>query len=81
MSKKNHKKKLIECYDRCLDLENKLGLELQELGQIATEIYGEDLYADMCAGNEIEFRTLDADGFVDSSSTIRIEDVLNINNN
>ena len=80
MRKKDYKKKLIECYGRCLDLENKLSLELQDLGQIATEIYGEDLYADICAGNEIEFRALDDDGFVDSSSTIRIEDILNINN-
>lgn len=74
--RKSPKIKLIECYGKCLNLDIKLGLELQVLGRLATEIYGEDLSADICAGGEIEFRTLDDNGFIDSRSIIRIEDIL-----
>ena len=73
---KNKKIKLTECYDKCLDLENKLELKMQQLSCIATEIYGEELRADICNGGEIEFRTLDKDGYVDADSVILIEDIM-----
>ena len=79
MSKNRPKIKLIECYGKCLDLENKLERQMQKLGNIATKIYGEELRADMCNGCEIEFRTLDENGYVNANVVINIEDILNIN--
>lgn len=73
---KSKKLKLIECYGRCLDLENKIELKMQQLSRNATEIYGEELRADMCEGDEIEFRTLDEDGYVNADSVILIEDII-----
>lgn len=52
-----------------------LELRLGELSAIASEIYGEELRADLCNGGEIEFRTKDnPDGLNDVA--LRIEDVL-----
>lgn len=58
-----------------LDLENKLSLELNNLSSIATEIYGEDLQADLCNGGEIEFRRRGGDGYFDALDCVRIEDI------
>lgn len=76
MAKKSKKIQLVELYGDCLKLDNRLECKMSELGRLATEIYGEELVADMCAGSEIEFRRLDDDGFVDADSTIRIEDII-----
>lgn len=76
MAKKSKKIQLVELYGKCLALENKLGIELQKLSRIATEIYGEELRADICVGSEIEFRKLDEDGYVDAGSTIIIEEII-----
>lgn len=76
MAKKSKKMQLVELYGECITLENKLGIEMQKLGRIATEIYGEELIADICAGPEIEFRKLDKDGYVDVDSTILIEEII-----
>ena len=76
MAKKSKKIRLVELYGDCLKLDNRLECKMGKLGRLATEIYGEELIADMCAGSEIEFRILDDDGFVDADSTIRIEDII-----
>ena len=76
MVKKSKKIQLAELYGYCLTLNNRLECKMGELERLATEIYGEELRADMCAGSEIEFRKLDDDGFVDAESTILIEDII-----
>ena len=76
MNKKLKMMKLIKIYGECLDLENQLRIKLQELGKIASEIYGEVLTADICVGSEIEFRKLDKDGYVDADSTVLIEEII-----
>ena len=58
-----------------LTLENRLSMALSELEFIATEIYGEDLQADLCGGTEIEFRRRGSDGYFDALSCVRIEDI------
>ena len=60
---------------RVLDLDNKLSGALAQLSDIATEIYGEDLQADICEGSEIEFRRRGDDGYFDSFDCIRLEDI------
>ena len=55
---------------RVLDLDNKLSGALAQLSDIATEIYGEDLQADICEGSEIEFRRRGDDGYFDSFDCI-----------
>lgn len=76
MKKKSKKIQLAELYGDCITLDNRLACKMVELGRLATEIYGEELIADICAGSEIEFRRLSYDGFVDASSTILIEDII-----
>ena len=58
-----------------LDLENRLSLALSNLSSVATEIYGEDLQADLCGGSEIEFRRRGDDGYFDALDCVRIEDI------
>ena len=76
MAKKSKNMQLIEVYADCMSINNRLECKMGELGRLATEIYGEKLVADMCAGSEIEFRRLNDNGFVDADSTIRIEDII-----
>ncbi len=58
-----------------LDLENKLSLALSNLSSVATEIYGEDLQADLCGGSEIEFRRRDESGYFDALDCVRLEEI------
>lgn len=61
--------------NRVLDLENRLSYALNHLSGVATEIYGEDLQADLCGGSEIEFRRRGDDGYFDALDCVRLEDV------
>ena len=55
-----------------------LSNSLQLLSIAASQLYGEELVAEICAGGEIEFRTAnDPDGL--NSIALRIEDILGIN--
>ena len=67
---------LISVYNRCLEYSNRLDSALQELSSISSEIYGRDLHADICNGDEIEFRELDENGYIDSDSIILFEEIL-----
>ena len=58
-------------YKKCLVASNRLESELQELGRIASEYYGQDLRADICNGDEIEFRPIDED-----LVCLKIEDII-----
>lgn len=60
---------------RVLDAANRLSASLGELSNVATEIYGEDLQADLCEGGEIEFRRRNGDGYFDDFDCVRFEDI------
>lgn len=62
-------------YQRALDASAKLSESLQQLSVAASQLYGEELEAEICAGEEIEFRTEnDPDGL--DGIALRIEDIL-----
>ena len=66
------RKQLMAAYKNVMKAESVLSMRLQILANIASEIYGEELSADLCAGSEIEFRH-DGNAF----DTIRLEEILN----
>lgn len=70
------KTELMRNVNKVRDAENRLSYALSELSAIATEIYGEDLQADLCSGAEIEFRRRDKDGYFDALDCVRLEDIL-----
>jgi hypothetical protein len=72
----SNRSKLISVYNRCLEYSNKLDSALQELSSISSKIYGKELQADICDGDEIEFRELDENGYIDSNSVILINEIL-----
>ena len=64
-------------YQRALDASIMLSNSLQLLSIAASQLYGEELDARICAGGEIEFRTAnDPDGL--NSIPLSIEDILGI---
>ena len=60
-------------YRRAIDAENKLSLALGTLGEIASEIVGKDLTANLCNGGEIEFSDSENDP---DEIALRIEDII-----
>ena len=60
---------------RVFNASNRLSAALEELSNIATKIYGEDLQADLCEGGEIEFRRRNGDGYFNDFDCIRLEDI------
>lgn len=65
-------------YQKVLDISTMLSNSLQFLSIAASQLYGEELDAQICAGGEIEFRTTnDPDGL--NGIALRIEDILGIN--
>ena len=64
-------------YQSALDASLMLSNSLQLLSIAASRLYGEELDARICAGGEIEFRTVnDPDGL--NSIPLSIEDILGI---
>ena len=64
-------------YQSALNASIRLSNSLQQLSVAASQLYGEELDAEICAGDEIEFRTAnDPDGF---NGTLMIEDILGTN--
>ena len=61
-----------ECYLANDLLLAKLGM----LSETATKILGYFVIADICGGNEIEFRKVNNNGIPDDFSTIRMEEIL-----
>ena len=57
--------------DKVLVRSNELVIALNELSAMASEIYGEELIADICDGEEIEFRV---NG--DADSILHIDDIV-----
>ena len=65
-------------YQKVLDASRMLSNSLQYLSIAASRLYGEELEAEICAGDEIEFRTAnDPDGL--NGIALRIEDILGTN--
>ena len=65
-------------YQSALHASLMLSDSLQLLSIAASQLYGEELDAQICAGGEIEFRTAnDPDGL--NGIALRIEDILGIN--
>ena len=55
----------------------RLSSSLTALSQAATEILGYPVHADLCGGEELEFRRCDEDGYgADDFSCIRPEEVI-----
>ena len=61
--------------DNVYKFSSRLNGALQILGSKVSEILGYEVKADICNGEEIEFRKVSEDGYVDSDSCIRIEEV------
>lgn len=49
---------------------------LTRLAEMATDILGYEVHADICGGGEIEFRPLDRYGYVEDMECIRMDDIL-----
>lgn len=65
-------------YQKALQASRMLSDSLQLLSIAASRLYGEELDAEICAGDEIEFRTAnDPDSL--NGIALRIEDILGIN--
>ena len=65
-------------YQSALHASIMLSNSLQLLSIAASQLYGEELEAEICAGEEIEFRTAnDPDGL--NGIALRIEDIVGIN--
>ena len=65
-------------YQKVLEASTVLSNSSQILSIAASQLYGEELVAEICAGGEIEFRTADnPDGC--NGIALRIEDILGIN--
>ena len=70
--------------DIVLELNNKLIGQLGILSIMASEVLGEEYNADLCNGDEIEFRPVDEYGFIDDGigpnthSTKYEEDIIRI---
>ncbi len=65
-------------YQSALQASRMLSNSLQLLSIAASRLYGEELEAEICAGEEIEFRTAnDPDGL--NGIALRIEDILRTN--
>ena len=67
--------KLERAYRNVCIAANKLSKSLEILSSVASELYGEELHADLCSGEEIEFRRL-KNGHIDDYDTLRIEDIM-----
>ena len=65
-------------YQKVLDASIVLSNSLKFLSIAASRLYGEELEAEICAGEEIEFRTVNnPDGL--NGIALRIEDILGTN--
>ena len=71
-------RKLLDIQDKVYMLSSRLTGMLDKLSVAASEVLGYEVYADLCGGDEIEFRTRGSDGWIDDCVCIRMEAVLNV---
>lgn len=62
--------------DRVYRYSSSLTGELEKLGNIASKILGFEVIADICGGEEIEFREVGKGGYVNDFTCLRMEDVI-----
>ena len=67
--------------ENCLNDANRLYCSLQQLAIAASEVLGYEVVADICEGEEIEFRRVAEDGVADAFSCIRMEEIIERLNN
>ena len=70
------KKKILSLEKKALDTFIQLQSALGQLGAAASDILGYEVVADLCNGEEIEFREVCDNGVADTFSCIRIEEII-----
>lgn len=70
------KKKILRAEQLCYNYSNSLTSALEVLASMASEVLGYEVVADICNGNEIEFRTIINDSVANNDVAIRIEDII-----
>jgi len=76
MKIKMTKSEIKKAYAKCLQKSNELELAMQALSAKVSQALGVDYVADICNGDEIEFRKLDEYGLADANDCVRIEEIL-----
>lgn len=76
-NKKPTRKEVQKAYDKVINAIATLNSATDELSIVASKFTGVDLRADVCNGNEIEFRTRDDKGEWDAFSCVRLDDIIN----
>lgn len=69
------RRELSYAYVNCLNAIHALEMAEQHLSRLASEAYGDQIEAEICGGDEIEFRRYNGD-YVDENDCLRIEDIL-----
>ena len=69
-------KELCRIENKVYDLSASLSAQLGILGRVASEILGYQVDAELCHGDELEFRVVEKDGIIDPDSCIRMEEVI-----
>lgn len=72
------KKKLLRTEQQCYDYSNGLKCELEKLARMASEVLGFKVIADICNGEEIEFRAIMSNDVANVDIAIRMEDIIKI---
>ena len=67
---------LRKSYNRLLSLNSELMSERGKLSALASKVLGYEVVADLCNGDEIEFRRILPDGSPDTNDYIRIEGII-----
>lgn len=70
------KKKMLRAEQLCYDYSNSLMSALEALASMASEVLGYEVVADICNGEEIEFRTVMNDSVANDDVAIRMEDII-----
>lgn len=70
------KSEIKKAYSKCLQKSNELELAMQSLSSKVSQALGVEYVADICNGDEIEFRKLDEYGLADANDCVRIEEIL-----
>ena len=72
------KKQILKAQEAAIDAEVSLNAALGHLAALASEVLGREVVADLCGGDEIEFRSVNNSGVADAFDTILIEDILRL---
>lgn len=76
VSKANKVRDLKKLEHKVYDYESKLRGSLEELAKAVSLVLGYEVVADLCNGQEIEFRVIGDNDVPDDDSCIRMEEVI-----